>query len=681
MKKLTIRKRLLLGLAMAMAWIMPVVAAPKGTLTSPDGRLIVKVTKQDGRLYYSLQRGNTALINASALGMDITAQGEKAILLDGITSVTYKQSSQHDTWEQPWGEEAVVRNDYNEMAVAAKQKDGRMVTVRFRLFNDGMGFRYEFPVQQRLKDFVIMDELTEFNFAQDAETWSQPTNGVNYHEALYKKAPISKKDTISTPATMEVNDSLFMVVHEANLTDYASLNLAVRDGHKMVTALTPWANGDKVRVSKTRQSPWRCVIVASRAGDLITSRMILNLNEPCRIEDTSWVQPKKYVGIWWCYHMQTHTWASGPKHGATTEKTKEYIDFAAKHGFGGVLVEGWNLGWDGDWTRYGDQFSYTKPYPDYDLEGLCKYAKEKGVRIIAHNETGGAAENFERQMEEAFSLYERLGINTIKTGYVNAHFYNGELQHSQWGINHYRRVIETAARHHIMVVNHEGAMPTGLERTFPNLIGTENMRGQEYNGWSRDGGNPPYHECILPFTRGLGGPMDYTPGIVNMRNRVNPDSHPRTTMAKQLAEYIVLFSPGHMAADNIENYEGSPALSFIETVGTNWETTLVPHAKIGEYVTIVRKEKGTDRWFVGSMTDETARTLDLKFDFLGEGKYRAYIYEDTPDSNGMTNPYPMATKEIDITASSIYQLRLAPSGGCVMRIVKVNEEPAGERLF
>lgn len=650
-------------------------AAKVETLTSPDGRLQLSVTLRGGVPVYSLKRGETTIVSESALGL-LLKDGTK--LGQQTSGMTATRTSDDYTWTQPWGEEREVRCNYNELAVALKQRGGRTLTVRFRLFNDGLGFRYEFPRQKGLQDFVIMDELTEFAFPTDAQTWSQPTNGTHYYEALYKRAPLSKKDTISTPFTMEVADpstgsgqALYLAVHEANLTDYASLNVAFNGKQKGAVALTPWQNGDKVRVSDTRQSPWRCIVVASKPGDLLTSRLILNLNEPCALADTEWIKPTKYVGIWWCYHMQTHTWAAGPQHGATTEKTKEYIDFAAKHGFGGVLVEGWNEGWDGDWTTTGDKFSFTKAYPDYDLEGLCRYAKERGVRIIAHNETGGAAQNYENQLEEAFSLYERLGINTIKTGYVNDHFYNGELQHSQWGIRHYRKVIETAARHHIMVVNHEGAMPTGIERTYPNLIGTEDMRGQEYNGWSRDGGNPPYHECILPFTRGLGGPMDYTPGIVNMRNRVNPDSHPRTTIAKQLAEYVVLFSPGHMAADMIENYEGNPALSFIETVGTNWERTIVPHAEIGKYVTIAREEVGTGNWFIGSMTDETPRNLDLKLDFLGSGHYRAYIYEDAPGADGIKNPYPMTTREIDVTSKDTIPLHLAVSGGAAIRIVKM----------
>ena len=367
---------------------------------------------------------------------------------------------------------------------------------------------------------------------------------------------------------------------------------------------------------------------------------------------------------------QRWTWSQGERHGATTENTKRYIDFAARHGLGGVLVEGWNYGWDADWTKEGDKFNFTKAYPDYDLEVLCRYAGERGVRIIAHNETGGAAQNYENQLEDAYRLYESLGINTVKTGYVNSHFYNGELQHSQWGVRHFRKVIETAARYHLMIVNHEGAMPSGIQRTWPNLIATESMRGQEYNAFDRRGGNPPYHECILPFTRGLGGPMDFTPGIFEYSNEAVPGTHPQNTLAHQLAEYIVIYSPGHMAADEIENYEHQPAFKFIEDVPTNWERTLVPHAAMGKYVTYVRQERGTDNWYVGSVTDGQARDLDLPLDFLGEGNYMAIIYEDGPDADYRTNPYPMTIRRLDVDQSQTLHLHLAPGGGAAIQILK-----------
>ena len=398
--------------------------------------------------------------------------------------------------------------------------------------------------------------------------------------------------------------------------------------------------------------------------------MALNLNDPCKIEDTSWVKPTKYVGIWWAMQKQLWTWAQGDRHGATTANAKRYIDFAARHGFGGVLVEGWNYGWDGDWGRYGDKFNFTQAYPDYDLKGLANYARERGVRIIAHNETGGAAQNYENQMEDAYRLYHSLGINTVKTGYVNPHFYNGELQHSQWGIRHFRKVIETAARYQLMIVNHEGAMPSGIQRTWPNLIGTESMRGQEWNAFDRAGGNPPYHECILPFTRGLGGPMDFTPGIFNYHNDSVPGTRPQTTLAHQLAEYIVIYSPGHMAADLIENYEHQPAFKFIEEVPTNWERTLVPHAAMGKYVVYARQERGTDNWYIGGVTDDQARDFTLPLDFLTDGaRYEAILYEDGPDADYRTNPYPMTIRRLEVDKATTLHLHLAPGGGVAIQLL------------
>ena len=459
-----------------------------------------------------------------------------------------------------------------------------------------------------------------------------------------------------------------MAIMEANLTDYSTMNFAP-SGTTLTVDLVPWKNGDKVRVGDTRVSPWRAIIIGRKAADILLSRLALNLNEPCQIKDTSWIKPTKYVGIWWALQKQNWTWSQGDRHGATTENTKRYIDFAARHGLGGVLVEGWNYGWDGDWTRYGDKFEFTRAYPDYDLKGLCNYAREHGVRIIAHNETGGAAQNYENQLEDAYRLYESLGINTVKTGYVNSHFYNGELQHSQWGIQHFRKVIETAARYHLMIVNHEGAMPSGIQRTWPNLIATESMRGQEYNAFDRRGGNPPYHECILPFTRGLGGPMDFTPGIFEYRNDAVPGTRPQNTLAHQLAEYIVIYSPGHMAADLIENYEHQPAFKFIEEVPTNWERTLVPHAAMGKYITYARQERSTNNWYVGSVTDGEARDLQLPLDFLGEGRYQAIIYEDGPDADYRTNPYPMTIRRLDVDRSSVLNLHLASGGGCAIQLL------------
>ena len=635
-------------------------------VSSPDGSLTVTVGVDGGKAWYSVTRGQQAVINRSELGF-VLKDGD---FKDGFKMGKVTRSSLDETWSQPWGEDAQVRNHYNEMRVRLQEKKmkKRNLYVVFRAFDDGVAFRYEFPRQPGLQDFVIMDELTQFALPSDAQAWSIPALQA-YYEGIYTREPLSKKGKMSGPVALEVNDSLYMAIMDANLTDYSTMNFAP-DGTTLKADLVPWQNGDKVRVGDTRVSPWRTIIIGHKAADILLSRMALNLNEPCKIEDTSWLKPTKYVGIWWALQKQRWTWSQGERHGATTENTKRYIDFAARHGLGGVLVEGWNYGWDADWTKEGDKFNFTKAYPDYDLEGLCRYARERGVRIIAHNETGGAAQNYENQLEDAYRLYESLGINTVKTGYVNSHFYNGELQHSQWGIRHFRKVIETAARYHLMIVNHEGAMPSGIQRTWPNLIATESMRGQEYNAFDRGGGNPPYHECILPFTRGLGGPMDFTPGIFEYRNDAVPGTRPQNTLAHQLAEYIVIYSPGHMAADQIENYEHQPAFKFIEEVPTNWERTLVPHASMGQYVTYVRQERGTDNWYVGSVTDAQARDLTLPLDFLTEGRsYQAIIYEDGPDADYRTNPYPMTIRRQDVDCGTVLRLHLAPGGGVAIQIL------------
>ncbi len=641
-------------------------------LTSPDGHLKVTVGLKGGKPYYSVQRDGQPVVCRSFLGFTL-ADGD----FDSNFKVVGKsRDTKNETWTQPWGEDRVVSNHYNELKLRLQQGDKRQrqLSIVFRAFDDGIGFRYEFPKQRNLGDFRILEEKTQIAMPTDAEAWTEPTNGTKYYEAVWTKDVLSKKDTVNTPITIEVNDSLFMALHEANLTDYASLNYTPRHlpgaAVTLVAALTPWSNGVKVYAKAPFVSPWRTLVITRKAGDLITSKLMLNLNDPCRLKDTSWLETGKYVGIWWGMHMKDYTWAQGPHHGATTANTKRYIDFAAKHGMKAVLVEGWNYGWDGDWTTEGDKFSFTKAYPDYDLEGLQKYALAKGVRLVAHNETGGAAQNYENQLDSAFALYERLGIRAIKTGYVNPMMDNKENQHSQYGVRHYRKVVETAAKYHLMVINHEPAMPSGLCRTYPNLVSGEGMRGQEYNAWSDDGGNPPYHVCILPFTRGLAGSMDFTPGIFNFTNKAVPKTHPQTTLAKQLAEYVLLYSPWQMAADMIENYENQPAFTFIESVPTDWEKTVVVNAQIGKYLTIARKDKASDDWYVGSATDADARDLTVNLDFLDEGKeYMAEIYADGEGADYRTNPYPIQYTRIPVTRASQLKLHLAPSGGAAIRIL------------
>ena len=640
-------------------------------LVSPDGHLRVSVGLKGGKPYYEVMRDGKPVVNRSFLGFTL-ADGD----FDGNFKVVGKsRDSKDETWTQPWGEDKVVRNHYNELKVRLQQggKQQRLLNIIFRAFNDGVGFRYEFPKQKNLDNFRIMEEKTQIAMPTDAEAWTEPTNGTKYYEALWTKSLLSKKDTVNTPITIEVNDSLFMALHEANLTDYASLNYTPRQlpgaAVTLVAALTPWQNGVKVYAKAPFVSPWRTIVITKKAGDLITSKLMLNLNDPCKLTDTSWLDTGKYVGIWWGMHMTDYTWSQGPKHGATTANTKRYIDFAAKHGMKAVLVEGWNYGWDGDWTKEGDKFNFVKPYPDYDLEGLQKYALSKGVRLVAHNETGGAAKNYENQLDSAFALYERLGIRAVKTGYVNPMLDGKELQHSQYGVRHYRKVVETAAKYHLMVINHEPAMPSGLCRTYPNLVSGEGMRGQEYNAWSDDGGNPPYHVCVLPFTRGLAGSMDFTPGIFNFQNKAVPKTHPQTTLAKQLAEYVLLYSPWQMAADMIENYDNQPAFTFIESVPTDWEKTVVLNAQIGKYITIARKDKMSDDWYIGSATDADARDLTINFDFLDDGKqYMAEVYADGEKADYRTNPYPIQYTRIKVTKGSQLQLHLAPSGGAAIRV-------------
>jgi alpha-glucosidase len=650
---------------------------PSERVTSPNGRLVLTASLNgDGQPCYELQRGGETIIQPSTLGFT---------LRDGDLSrhfkvLAFSRDSKDETWQQPLGEETSVRNHYNELTMRLQQRGGqqRQLNIVFRVFDDGIGFRYEFPRQRQLTDFVITDELTRFAFPFDAKTWAMPTQGTEYYEAIWAADKMSTKPEVSTPITMEVRPDLYMVVHEANLTDYSSLNLKPVGGTKqggvtMKAELIPWSTGELVFARAPFVSPWRTVIVGSTPGDLMASRLMLNLNEPCKIADTSWLEPGKYVGIWWSMHMRTKTWEQGPRHGATTENTRRYIDFAASHGFKGVLVEGWNVGWDGDWTKNGHLFSFTKPYPDYDLEGLQRYALSKGVRLIAHNETGGAALNYEQQLEEAFALYERMGIKAVKTGYVNVLMDGKENQHSQYGVRHYRKVIECAARHHIMVVNHEPAMPTGLQRTWPNLISGEGVRGQEYNAWSTDGGNPPSHIVTIPFTRQLAGPIDFTPGIFDLRDRAVKGTRPNTTIAKQLAEYVLIYTPWQMAADEIESYEGQAGLAFIEAVPTNWSETRVLDARIGEYLAIARRDRDSDNWFIGGATNETARDMTLRLDFLKPGTtYKAIIYRDGEGADYKTNPYPLAIDQQWVSQGDNIKIHLATSGGFAIMLQKMN---------
>lgn len=638
-------------------------------VSSPDGSVMVSVGVKNHSPYYTVSYQGRTLIAPSRLGYEMNYGKLGANTQMGKVSRSYVD----ETWVQPWGENDSTRNHYHQLIVNFKEYTGQTMQVVFRVFNDGLGFRYILPDYNKGKEYQIQEELTEMTLAHDAKAWSIPSNHTEYFEGIYTAGLLSKKDTVCTPLTIEYEKNLYLALHEAALENYASINLTPRksdDGTvRLLTALTPWRNGVKVYAKGEMKSPWRTMIISQTAGGLLTSNLMLNLNEPSRIEDTSWIEPGRYIGIWWSIHKKQNTWEMGPTHGATTQNVKRYMDFAARHGFSGVLAEGWNPGWG-----QGEKISYLESYPDFDMEEVCRYGLSKGVRFIGHTETWGNASLLESQMEQAFSWFEKLGIRAVKTGYVGHYFDGKELAKSQYGIRHYRRVIECAAKHHIMIDNHEPAMPTGLQRTLPNLMTQEGVRGQEYNAWDRRGGNPPSHTVTLPFTRGLAGPTDFTPAIFNFSEIVK-GTHPHSTLAKQLGEFVVIYSPLQMAADAIENYEGQPALTFIESCPTTWSRTLVPNGEIGKYITTARKERHGDRWFIGSITNEEARDLDIALDFLDDDAvYNAIIYEDGPNADYESNPYEMTIRQIKVAKGDTLHLHLARSGGAAVRVEKCKNE-------
>lgn len=646
---------------------------PKDAMVkSPDGAIVVESIIENGKIYYSVTRNNHPIIGKSLLGFVL----DSGDFSEGFKVEDVSHSSFKETWEQHWGEELYVENAYNQMIVTLVEEEGlrRRFSIIFRVFDDGLGFRYEFPEQENLKEFIILDELTEFSLEEDHTTWSFPAYSTEFYEGLYEESLVSELDTVVTPLTMKSKGGLYLSIHEANLTDYASMNLAPIKQKSEITLkseLTPWSTGEKVFMKAPSVTPWRTLIIADKPGDLMLSRLMLNLNEPCRLEDISWIKPGKYIGIWWGMHMEKYTWAPGPKHGATTENAMRYIDFAAKYGFSGVLVEGWNFGWENDWTKEGDKFSFTQSYPDFDMDKVANYAKSKNVKVIGHHETGGSTINYESQLDSAYAFYKKYGVDVVKTGYVSPLLDQKERHSSQYGVRHYRKVIETAAKYGIMIDNHEPAMPTGLQRTYPNLMTQEGVRGQEYNAWSADGGNPPNHTTIIPFTRGLAGPMDFTPAIFNFNNPVYPNTRVQSTLAKQLAEFVILYSPLQMAADMIENYEDNPAFEFVVSCPTNWSKTVIPNAEIGEYLTVARKDRDSENWYVGSATNGERRKISIMFDFLDEGvTYLAKVYRDSEDADWKENPYGLLIEELEVNSMSIIELNLASGGGAAIELSK-----------
>ncbi len=680
------------------------------SISSPDGNLVLNVdVTATGEPEYSLTFKDKEVIKPSKLGF-VLKNAEN--LQSGFTITGVDTLTVDETWQPVWGEESSIRNHYKEMLVHLDQKNtDRKMDVRFRLFNDGVGFHYEFPMQKNLSYFVISDEVTEFAMSGDHEAYWIPGD-YDTQEYDYTRSRLSEirglmdgsitenlsqtsfsPTGVQTALMLKTDDGLYINLHEAALVNYPAMHLNLDDKNMVFTSwLTPDPVGDKAYMQTDCVTPWRTVIVSDDARDILASRITLNLNEPCAIEDTSWIEPCKYMGVWWEMITGMSQWSytndlpnihldkvdytkltPHGKHGATTENVKKYIDFASKHGFDGLLVEGWNIGWE-DWSgNFKDEvFDFVTPYPDFDLPYLRDYAKEKGIKLIMHHETSSSVRNYERRMDEAYKFMKDNGYDAVKSGYVGSIIPAGSNHYSQWLVNHYLYAVKKAADYKIMVNAHEAVRPTGLCRTYPNLIGNESARGSEYQAF---GGSKPSHTTILPFTRLIGGPMDYTPGLFeNDITKYNPDNHSwvNTTLANQLSLYVTMSSPLQMAADIPETYERfMDAFQFIKDVAIDWDESHYLEAEPMEYVTVARKAKGENRWFVGGTNGEAARTAEVDFSFLPAGKkYEATIYRDGKDAHYKTNPQSYEIEKKIVTSKSRLKIYEAPAGGFAISITE-----------
>ena len=681
-------------------------------LKSPNGNFkMIFALENDGTPTYQLFMKNKEIIKKSRLGLEL--QKDKKSLLNDFKLVNEVRNTFDETWKTVWGEETEIRNHYNELALTLKQNETeRQVIIRFRLFNEGLGFRYEFPEQKNLTYFVVKEERTEFAMTGDHTAFWIPgdydTQEYDFTESklteirkLFRGAVsenASQKqfsDTgVQTSLMLKTADGIYINIHEAALINYSCMHLNLDDKNLVFQShLTPDAKGNKGHLQAPCVSPWRTIIASADARDILASRMTLNLNEPCKIEDTSWIKPVKYIGVWWEMITGKSSWAytdeipsvqlgvtdftkakPNGKHAANTKHIKEYIDFAAKHGFDAVLVEGWNEGWE-DWFGHEKDyvFDFVTPYPDFDVKGIHEYAKSKGVKMIMHHETSGSTRNYERHLDKAFQFMNENGYDAAKTGYVGNILPLGEHHYSQSILNHYQYVIEKAVDYKIMINAHEAVRPTGICRTYPNMIGNESARGTEFQAF---GGSKANHTTLLPFTRLLGGPMDYTPGIFEMDiAKLNPNnnSHVNTTLANQLGLYVVMYSPLQMAADLPENYNRFlDAFQFIKDVPVEWSTSKYLEAEPGYYITIARKDKNSNNWFVGNSNGYNARTSTITLDFLEKGKkYEAIIYADAADADYKTNPQAYKISKQKVTNKTKLQLRTAAGGGYAISIVEV----------
>jgi len=667
------------------------------TIKAPGEKLALEFNiLSDGTPAYLLRYNEQAIIDTSRLGFEFL---DLPPIDNGLSITSHNTRSADESWEMPWGEQREVRNHYNELSVSLEEEEApnRQFKLVFRLYDDGLGFRYEFPEQDSMNEVLITEEHTEFQLTGDHTCWWIPGDW-DIYEHLYNTTRVSEIDALSkrdhpnlaqttipnnavnTPVTMRTADGLHLAFHEANLTDYAGMTLGVDTESLQLKSILVGSGRQNYKVKKQTpfHTPWRTIQVSEAATGLVESKLILNLNEPNQLGAVEWFKPTKYVGIWWEMHLGKSTWdlASG-KHGATTENAKRYIDFAAENNIGAVLVEGWNTGWE-HWIGFDDRegvFDFVTPYEDYDIVEVVRYGKEKGVEIIMHHETSAAPRTYEQQLDTAYQLMQDLGIHTVKTGYVGPIIPEGEYHHGQWMVNHYRKVLETAAEYQVAINAHEPIKATGLRRTFPNAISREGLRGQEFNAWSVEGGNPPEHLSIVAFTRMLSGPIDFTPGIFKIKLQPwKEESQVNTTLAHQLALYVVIYSPVQMAADLIENYEGQAAFQFIRDVGVDWEQSKVLNGEVGEYITIARQEKGTDKWFLGSITDENERKLSVPLDFLDSDRsYLATIYADGPDAHWDNNPTDIAINQYQVNQGTTLQLELAAGGGYAVSIIPVDE--------
>lgn len=631
-------------------------------LSSPDGRNTISFDA--ATMTYAVMRDGDTLIRPSALGIE-TREAQFA----DFEVARVRRASADETWTQPWGENKTMRDRHNEMAVEMRSADGRVrLTLRFRAFDDGVGFRYEWQVPDA-DSLTVTAEKTEFRFAADGDSWTIPASFETY-ELLYRKLPLAELTDANTPATFRVGD-VYGSIHEAALYDYPEMTLRKTGELAFASELAPLPDGTKARVPGSFVTPWRTIQLGDRAVDLINSSLILNLNEPSKIEDTSWIRPMKYVGVWWGMHLGIESWSMDDRHGATTANAKRYIDFAAANNIQGVLFEGWNEGWESWGGR--QAFDFTKPYADFDVAEIVRYARERGIEVINHHETGGNIPNYERQLEHALAWSVEQGMHNLKTGYAGG-FPDGYLHHSQYGVRHYQKVVEAAAAHRITVNAHEPIKDCGIRRTWPNMMAREGARGKEWDAWSA--GNPPSHEVMLPFTRLLGGPMDFTPGtfdILYERTRRSPrrklwncgpevEMRVNTTLAKQIAEWVIIYSPLQMASDLIENYEGHPAFQFFRDFDADCDWSRALAGEPGEFVAVVRRAGGN--FFLGAATNEEARTLTLPLDFLEQGTtYRATIYADGPDADWKSNPTSYVITVRDVTAADTLEVAMAPGGG------------------